>query len=114
MKAQYDLSSLQFVVHAAAPCPPPVKRAMIEWWGPVIEEYYGATETSARGRLHLRGVAAQPGTVGKPIPEREVAHHRRGGQDPAGRGRRVSVASASPDFTYHSDDAKRRAPRRTG
>src|SRR5207249_99159 len=40
----YDLSSLQNVVHAAAPCPPEVKRAMIEWLGPVINEYYGCTE----------------------------------------------------------------------
>lgn len=45
VKRRYDLSSLKFVVHAAAPCPAPVKRAMIEWWGPVINEYYGSTET---------------------------------------------------------------------
>lgn len=47
VKRRYDLSSLEFVVHAAAPCPPPIKRAMIEWWGPVINEYYGSTETGA-------------------------------------------------------------------
>ena len=45
VKSRYDLSSLRFIVHGAAPCPPEVKRAMIDWWGPVINEYYGATET---------------------------------------------------------------------
>ena len=42
--ATYDLSSLEIVVHAAAPCPVQVKEQMIEWWGPIIHEYYGATE----------------------------------------------------------------------
>ena len=45
IKRRYDLSSLRFIVHGAAPCPPQVKRAMIEWWGPVINEYFGSTET---------------------------------------------------------------------
>jgi len=45
VKQHYDLSSLRFIVHGAAPCPPQVKRAMIEWWGPVINEYFGSTET---------------------------------------------------------------------
>ena len=43
---RYDLSSLEVAVHAAAPCPVPVKEAMINWWGPIIHEYYGATEGS--------------------------------------------------------------------
>ncbi len=45
VRARYDLSSLRWVVHAAAPCPPEVKRAMIEWLGPIVAEYYGGTET---------------------------------------------------------------------
>ena len=49
IKAKYDLSSLRFVVHGAAPCPPSVKRAMIDWWGPIINEYYGAKI----GRAHV-------------------------------------------------------------
>ena len=60
VKARYDLSSLQFVVHAAAPCPAPTKRAMIEWWGPVINEYYGATETGSS--------SSAPPRSGSPIP----------------------------------------------
>src|SRR5207249_571491 len=40
----YDVSSLECAIHAAAPCPPQVKEAMIDWWGPILREYYGATE----------------------------------------------------------------------
>ena len=43
-KQKYDLSSLESVVHGAAPCPPQVKLDMINWWGPIIHEYYGSTE----------------------------------------------------------------------
>ena len=46
-RAKYDVSSLEFVVHAAAPCPPDIKQQMIDWWGPIINEYYGATEVGA-------------------------------------------------------------------
>jgi long-chain acyl-CoA synthetase len=42
----YDVSSLQFIIHGAAPCPVPVKAALIEWWGPIVLEYYAATEGS--------------------------------------------------------------------
>ncbi len=63
-----DVSSLRHVVHGAAPCPVPVKRAMIDWWGPVIHEYYGSTET---GLLTFHGTAealSKPGTVGRALP----------------------------------------------
>src|SRR5258708_39263341 len=43
-RRRYDVSSLEIAIHAAAPCPVPVKEKMIEWWGPIIHEYYGATE----------------------------------------------------------------------
>jgi long-chain acyl-CoA synthetase len=65
---RYDLSSLRLVVHGAAPCPIPVKRAMIEWLGPVLVEYYASTEGA--GTLVDAGTWLQkPGTVGKPYPE---------------------------------------------
>src|SRR5579859_7319185 len=44
VRERYDISSLRFVVHAAAPCSPATKRAMIDWWGPIVHEYYGSTE----------------------------------------------------------------------
>ena len=45
VRARYDLSSLRWIVHGAAPCAPDVKRAMIDWLGPIVTEYYGTTET---------------------------------------------------------------------
>ena len=71
VRAQYDLSSMQWAIHAAAPCPVAVKRKMLDWWGPVIWEYYGATEgggTTASPQDWLK----YPGTVGSAWPISEV------------------------------------------
>ena len=68
VRSKYDLSSLRYVTHAAAPCPPPVKRAMIEWWGPIINEYYGSTETGAVVYCTAEEWLKHPGTVGKALP----------------------------------------------
>ena len=71
VRSRYDTSSLRSVIHAAAPCPVEVKRKMIEWWGPVIYEYYAATEgggTYVRPEQWLE----HPGTVGQPFPGAEV------------------------------------------
>jgi len=70
-KARYDLSSLFVAVHGAAPCPVHVKQAMIEWWGPVIWEYYAATE-GAGTLVDSMTWLAHPGTVGRPNPEGQV------------------------------------------
>ncbi len=71
IKERYSTKSLRFVAHGAAPCPPDIKRQMIEWWGEVIWESYGATEvqgTIANTRDWLR----YPGTVGRPLPDSDV------------------------------------------
>jgi long-chain acyl-CoA synthetase len=65
LRSRYDLSSLRWVVHAAAPCPPDVKRAMIEWLGPIVAEYYGGTETGPVVFCTSEEWLAHPGTVGK-------------------------------------------------
>ena len=62
---RYDLSSLEFTVHAAAPCPVQVKQQMIEWWGPIIHEYYGATEGLGFAACDSEQWLSHPGTVGK-------------------------------------------------
>jgi len=116
VKARYDLSSLEFVVHAAAPCPPDVKRRMIEWWGPVINEYYGATETSAVVFCNSEEWLAHPGTVGRPLPHAEV---RILGDDgaflpPGETGEIAARLKTLADFTYHGDDAKRADADRAG
>ena len=65
VRHKYDLSSLKVAVHAAAPCPVPVKEKMIEWWGPIIEEYYGATEGLGFAACDSAQWLAHVGTVGK-------------------------------------------------
>jgi long-chain acyl-CoA synthetase len=67
VRAQYDVSSLQTVVHAAAPCPVQVKRQMIEWWGPVIHEYYAGTEGNGFVYCNAEQWLAHEGTVGSAI-----------------------------------------------
>jgi long-chain acyl-CoA synthetase len=62
-----DVSSLRAVVHSAAPCPPAVKRAMIEWFGPIIWEFYGASEGHGATMLNSAEWMSHPGSVGKPI-----------------------------------------------
>ena len=64
---RYDLSSLRSVVHAAAPCPPEVKRRMIEWWGPVIHEYYSGTEGMGMTWITAAEALTHPGSVGQAI-----------------------------------------------
>jgi long-chain acyl-CoA synthetase len=116
VRAKYDLSSLKFVVHAAAPCPPDVKRAMIEWWGPVINEYYGATETGAITYCTSEQWLAHPGTVGRPMPGTRVRILDADGRDvPQGESGDVYMRlTGGPDFTYHGDDTKRARAERDG
>jgi long-chain acyl-CoA synthetase len=116
VKRRYDLSSLKHVVHAAAPCPPHVKRGMIDWWGPIINEYYGSTETSAVVYCTSADWLAHPGTVGRPVKDARIRILREDGTDaPAGEPGEVycRVTTAS-DFTYHGDDDKRRKAERDG
>src|SRR6201999_4605687 len=65
VRAKYDVSSLRHIVHAAAPCPPDVKRAIMDWWGPVIHEYYGSTESGAVTYAAPDDAMRKPGTVGR-------------------------------------------------
>jgi long-chain acyl-CoA synthetase len=65
VRARYDLSSLEVAIHAAAPCPLQVKRDMIAWWGPIIHEYYGATEGLGFTACNSEEWLAHPGTVGR-------------------------------------------------
>jgi len=66
-RSRYDLSSHRVVVHAAAPCPLDVKHKMIDWWGPIIWEYYGGSELNGLTLCDSEQWLAHPGTVGKPI-----------------------------------------------
>lgn len=109
VRNRYDLSSLKFVVHAAAPCPPDVKRRMIEWWGPVINEYYGGTETGAVFFHTSEEALRKPGTVGRPVPGAEVRIVDDNMQplEPGGIGEVYMRLSSWPDFTYNKNPEKR-------
>jgi long-chain acyl-CoA synthetase len=110
VRARYDLSSLRWVTHGAAPCPPSVKRQMIEWWGPVINEYYGATETGIVV-WHTSGEALRkPGTVGRVVEGATLRIVDEQGRD-VKQGEVGEIYVRGPhlaEFTYNNDDAKRR------
>jgi long-chain acyl-CoA synthetase len=109
VRRRYDTSSLRFVVHAAAPCPHDVKRAMIDWWGPVINEFYGSTESSAVSFASSADTIAKPGTVGRLVQGAELRILDDGGRIlPAGEVGEIFTRFAElPDFTYHNKPAER-------
>ena len=115
-RSKYDMSSLRHVIHAAAPCPPDVKRAMIEWWGPVIYEFYGSTESGAVTFANSEDALKKPGTVGKISPGAELRFiGDDGGILPQGEiGEIYSRIAGNPDFTYHSKPEKRLEIERDG
>ena len=102
VRARYDMSSLKHVVHAGAHCPAEVKRAMIEWWGPVIYEFYGGTETGAVTYCTSAEALEKPGTVGCAVADASIRIIDENGQDcPTGAAGEIYVRLHTlPDFTY--------------
>ncbi len=109
VRKSYDVSSLRHIIHAAAPCPADVKRAMIEWFGPVIFEFYGSTESGAVTFANSEDALKKPGTVGKISPGAELRFIGDDGRIlPQGEiGEIYSRIAANPDFTYHNKPEKR-------
>jgi long-chain acyl-CoA synthetase len=116
VRRKYDMSSLRHVIHAAAPCPADVKRAMIDWWGPVIYEFYGSTESGAVTFATSEDALTKPGTVGRISPGAELRFVGEDGQVlPQGEiGEIYSRIAAHPDFTYHNKPEKRAEIERHG
>jgi long-chain acyl-CoA synthetase len=116
VRRRYDMSSLRHVIHAAAPCPADVKRAMIEWWGPVIFEFYGSTESGAVTFATSEDALRKPGTVGKVSPGAELRFLGEDGRIlPQGEvGEIYSRIAGNPDFTYHNKPEKRDEIERDG
>jgi len=67
VRTSYDLSSLQRVMHAAAPCPVEIKKQLIDWWGPIVDEYYASSEAIGSTLITAEEWLAHPGSVGKPM-----------------------------------------------
>ena len=114
VRDRYDTSSLRSVVHGAAPCPIEVKQRMIDWWGPIITEYYGSSEgggTYVRSQDWLR----RPGTVGLPWPGSRIRILDDDGRDrPPNEPGTVYIKMPGFQFRYHNDDEKTRANTRDG
>lgn len=116
IKQRYDVSSLEWVIHAAAPCAPEIKQQMIDWFGPVIHEAYAATETGWLTHCDSQEALARPGTVGKLVDGATVKIFNDAGEAVADGeigdiyGRHMSM----PNFTYYGQDDKRKAIERNG
>ena len=110
VRKRYDTSSLQCAIHAAAPCPVEVKRRMIEWWGPVIHEYYAGTEGNGFVYCNSDMWLANPGTVGKAI--QGVVHicEENGDEVASGESGTVFFESGTV-FEYHNDPEKTKSSR---
>jgi long-chain acyl-CoA synthetase len=100
----YDLSSLRYVLHAAAPCPVDVKRRMMEWWGPIIYEYYAGTEDIGSSFISPAEWLAHPGSVGRPMAEMHIVGPD-GSEVPVGETGTVYFAGGR-EFAFHNDPEK--------
>lgn len=105
VRRKYDHSTLKCAVHAAAPCPVPIKRAMIDWWGPVVREYYAGTEGNGFTFISSEDWLAHPGSVGRPINAIIHICDEAGNEVPVGEEGVVYFESES-QFSYHNDPVK--------
>jgi acyl-CoA synthetase (AMP-forming)/AMP-acid ligase II len=103
VRARYDVSSLQCVLHAAAPCPVDVKHQMMDWFGPIIHEYYGGTEGFAGTTIGPEEWLAHPGSVGKPLTS---VHIMADGREAATGEDGEIFFEGGPPFEYFKDAAK--------
>jgi long-chain acyl-CoA synthetase len=101
-RTRHDLSSLKIAIHAAAPCPVPVKEQMIDWWGPIIHEYYGATEGLGFTACNSAEWLAHRGSVGRVLLGELQILDEQGQPVPQGTAGEVWFKTASP-FVYFND-----------
>ncbi len=105
VRGRYDLSSLKVAIHAAAPCPIPIKQAMIDWWGPVLFEYYAGSEGNGLTAIDSAQWLAHPGSVGKAAYGVLHVCDEAGEELGPGEEGLVYFEGGTP-FEYHNDPAK--------
>jgi fatty-acyl-CoA synthase len=110
-RAACDMSSLRYAVHAGAPCPAEVKQRMIDWWGPILTEYYSNTEGNCMTMVDSATWLAHPGTVGRPILGTLHICDDAGKELPAGQIGTVYGDRREMRFVYHNDPEKSTAAR---
>jgi long-chain acyl-CoA synthetase len=106
VRAHYDVSTMNVAIHAAAPCPVPVKRAMIEWWGPIIDEYYAGTEGNGFTAIKAAQWLAKPGSVGPSIGEAKLHICDEDGNDLPPGSEGMVFFEGPRSFRYHNDPDK--------
>jgi len=108
VRSRYDVSSMEYVAHTGAKCPDEVKRAMIDWWGPVFLEAYGASEVGTTCSIDSHEWLAHPGSVGRADPPFEALVIGEDGEElPPGReGRLYFRDSTGRGVVYHNDPEK--------
>lgn len=113
-RAAFSGASLRSIIHGAAPCPPGVKRRMIDWVGPVVSEYYGGTEGGFIAMISAEEWLERPGSVGRPLPIIEVAVLREDGEAvPPGEPGDIWFRNLmGSDFEYHKAPEKTAAAHR--
>jgi long-chain acyl-CoA synthetase len=101
----HDVSSLKVAIHAAAPCPIEVKRRMIEWWGPILMEYYAGTEGNGSTFINSEEWLKHPGSVGRSLVAKLHIVGDDGEELPPGEPGTIYF-SGGPEFSYHNDPDK--------
>jgi len=115
VRDRYDLTSLKNISHTAAPCPPEVKLAMIEWLGPIVSEFYGSTETGLVAGCDSEEWLAHPGTVGRALATATIAVMDDSGPVPVGQAGEIFMrAGGLSDFTYQGKPQSRAEVERDG
>jgi fatty-acyl-CoA synthase len=110
VRNSYDLSSLQRVIHAAAPCPVDIKKQMMDWWGPIVDEYYASSEAAGVTWISAEEWLAHPGSVGKPMFGAAHILDEDGKELPAGQAGEIYFEGEFT-FEYLNDAAKTAASR---
>jgi len=105
IREAYDVSSLKLAIHAAAPCPPDIKRQMIGWWGDAIIEFYSGTEGVGTCIVGAQEWLARPGTVGKAVSGKIHICDDDGNELPPGHTGLIYFSGGMP-FDYHGDPEK--------
>jgi acyl-CoA synthetase (AMP-forming)/AMP-acid ligase II len=105
VRTSYDTSSLNFVVHAAAPCPIPVKQQMIEWWGPIIDEYYAGSEGNGMTWVKSPDWLEHKGSVGRAVYGEIHICDENGDEVPVGEEGQIYFGGTAPP-NYHNDPEK--------
>src|SRR5581483_6146209 len=108
-RTRFDLSAHRVAIHAAAPCPRPVKEAMFEWWGPIIYEYYGGSELNGLTYVGPQDWLAHPGTVGRAVMGTLHICDEEGNELPPGEPGLVYFEQEVTPFRYHKDEAQTRS-----